>query len=117
MHTTGYESYKGSFQNFYEKVFTSIEGDLILAKKLEELLKKPPFNTGFGMYLYLMRNEVRDVFPNGDQIMKDILSQGLREFDVWKISENLAPDLMNEIENDMAKVADKFKGTYGNFIK
>ena len=56
---TGFEQYVNSFGNFYERVFTPILRDKEYVKKLEELLKKPPFNAGFGMFLYLKLGDKR----------------------------------------------------------
>jgi hypothetical protein len=39
-------------------------------KKLEEMLKKAPFNTGFGIYLYLKNADVYGTFPHADTILK-----------------------------------------------
>ena len=49
----GGPKYQNSFENFYQRVFTPILSDKEYVKKVEEHLKKPPFNAGFGMFLYL----------------------------------------------------------------
>lgn len=51
--STGYESYKKSFQEFYETVWQPIERDQVLLGKLVDTLKRAPYNVGFGMFLYL----------------------------------------------------------------
>lgn len=93
-----------------------MERDPALIKKLESELKKPPFNCGFGMYLYLMRNDVQGIFPQRDQILKDIEKVGMRDFDVYRLTENLTPELIKEIENEHFKVAEKFRPSYIKFI-
>jgi len=65
-----------------------------IVKKIEEIFKKPPFNAGFGMYLYLGMNSIRNIFPNAEEILKDILSKGLREFDVYRLTENISAETM-----------------------
>jgi hypothetical protein len=81
-------------------------------KKLEDLLKKPPFNTGFGLYLYLNHGESRGVHAQPDALLKDIVSNGLREFDVYRISENLNPDMAKELEAESMLVIEKYRSPY-----
>lgn len=69
------------------------------------------------MYLYLARNEVRHLFPSAEQTLRDILSTGLREFDVYRITEDLTPATMREIEKEHHKVSEKFRAQYLKFIK
>ena len=50
--------------------------------------------------------------------MKDILSIGLREFDVYRLTETLSDnDMICEIENEHMKVSDKFRAQYLKFVK
>ena len=58
VHATGFESYQGSFQEFFEQLFSPFAIDtssdnLPIIRKLEDLLKNRPFNAGFGIYIYL----------------------------------------------------------------
>jgi len=96
-------------------MFASIERDFTLKDKLEELLKKPPFNCGFGMYLFLRRDDVRDVYPNGDKTMNDIL-KNLRAFDVYRLTEHLSQYHMNRIQEEVKKVVTKLKPSHESFI-
>ena len=75
MFRTGYESYQHSFQEFFETVISPLTYDsgadnLPIIRAVVEIFKRPPFNAGFGMYLYLARNEVRHIFPVAEQILK-----------------------------------------------
>jgi hypothetical protein len=110
--STGYESYKFSFQNFFERLFAPVLRDHQCVKKIEELLKKPPFNAGFGMYLYTKNAEVHGTFPHADIILRDIMSAGLRDYDVYHISEGLTPELRHEVEELYHLVSEKFRATY-----
>ena len=87
-----------------------------MVKKLEEVLRKAPFNSGFGLYLYQMKNAVRNVHPNADTILKDITGN-LIDFDVYHLTENLTNQLLTEMEEETAKMAEKFRSTYSKFIK
>lgn len=89
----------------------------LLLKKLEDAMKKPPFNAGFGMYLYLSKNKVRSAFSQPDVIFKDILSHGLRDMDVYVLTEQLRPEQLKELEVEHAKVAEKFRGSYLKFFR
>ena len=58
VYTVGFESYNNSFEDFFDRVLSpifrggsSLE-DKSLQKLTENVLKKPPFNAGFGVYLY-----------------------------------------------------------------
>ena len=117
MRSTGFESYKKSFQNFFERIFSPVLRDLSCVKKLEEILKKQPFNAGFGMYLYTKNAEVNGIFPQSDIILRDILSVGLRDFDVYHITEGITEDMRPEIEEIQHKVSEKVRATYHKFIK
>ena len=91
--STGYESYKNSFQFFYELVLFPVQRDPVLIKKLEEVLRKAPFNAGFALYLYQMKNAVRGVYPHADSILKDITGN-LKDYDVFHLSVNLTNQLL-----------------------
>mmetsp|Transcript_1954 Transcript_1954/g.3394 ORF Transcript_1954/g.3394 Transcript_1954/m.3394 type:complete len:346 (+) Transcript_1954:397-1434(+) len=144
---TGYESYEGSFQEFFERLFfpivftqidhteslptttkslfglsnenqaaSSVNQHHFLIKLLEENLCREPYNSGFGMYIYLMRNKVRSFFPNTEQLLKEVLSSGLRDYDVFRITESVDAQYMKEIEQEYKKVASKQRGIYQKFI-
>ena len=97
-------------------MFGSIERDITLKDKLEELLKKPPFNCGFGTYLFLKRDDIRDVYPNADKTMNDILRNGLRAFDVYRLTEHLSQHHMNKLQEELMKVVTKLKPSHESFI-
>ena len=72
VHSTGHESYSNSFHQFFDELFTPLVNFENLAdkqsiiRKLEELFKKPPFNAGFGMYLYLERDSIKHLFQQAE---------------------------------------------------
>lgn len=68
VHSTGHESYKNSFWEFFERVLAPLfrgvsKADEALAQAVEALLKKAPFNAGFGMFLYITQDEYVSLFP------------------------------------------------------
>ena len=69
------------------------------------------------MYLYTKNAEVNGIFPQSDIILRDILSVGLRDFDVYHITEGITEDMRPEIEEIQHKVSEKVRATYHKFIK
>ena len=69
------------------------------------------------MYLYTKNAEVNGIFPQSDIILRDILSTGLRDFDVYHITEGITEDMRPEIEEIQHKVSEKVRATYHKFIK
>jgi hypothetical protein len=85
-------------------MFSAVGRDPPLRDKLEEILKKPPFNSGFGIYVYLVREDARDFYFNAEKIFNDILKIGLRDYDVYKITENVSEQEMMGINNELGKI-------------
>ena len=85
-------------------MFSAVGRDPPLRDKLEEILKKPPFSSAFGIFVYLQREDARDFYFNADKIFNDILKTGLRDFDVYKITENVSLEEMMEIRNELGMV-------------
>lgn len=80
-------------------------------------MKKPPYNVGFGMFLYLKNSDLYGIYPHADLLLRDIMSHGLRDFDVYHVSEGLDQAMVSEIEAMHHLVSEKYRNTYFKFIK
>ena len=59
----------------------------------------------------------RQHIPNANEILSNIAYEGLREYDVFRLTEDLTSNQMKEIENLENKVIAKYKNDYHKFIK
>lgn len=72
VHRVGIEQYANSFQWLFETLFQPmLKQDKVLDQTLVDCLKRPPYNLGFGCFLYLQR-EANDYFENPEQILKEL---------------------------------------------
>lgn len=82
-----------------------------------EILKRAPYNVGFGMSLYLQRKEIHPVFEDTEQILRDCVKHGIGEYEVYRISEGLTRELWEEIEDDYQQVQERWRPSYKTFIR
>lgn len=83
---------------------------------VEDNFVKKPFNTAFGMYLFLEKND-RTYFQEPGELLRQVLSEGIRDFSVYKMFEHASASTMTEIENEHLKVDNKYRAIYLKFIK
>lgn len=122
VHKIGNESYVNSFEWFFETVLSpiwrrgnSLE-DISIQKSVETHLKKSPYNAGLGCYLYQVQERAHTHFPHRDQVLKDIVYNTLRDFDVYRLAEGATMQDLEELENLSEKVAASMRDAYHKFI-
>ena len=98
VHSSGYESFKHSFKAFFEMVLYPVTRSPALMKKFEDSMCKTPFNSSFGIYLYLEKND-HSVFMEPYELLKSILSNGIRDYDIFRLFEYTSDEVMKEMEN------------------
>ena len=85
-------------------------------KKFEESMCKTPFNSSFGIYLYLEKND-HSVFMEPFELLRSILSNGIRDYDIFRLFEYTSDEIMKEMENAHIQIDDKHRAIYLKFIK
>ena len=88
---------------------------LELVEMMEAKFVKKPFNTAFGMYLYLEKG-ARTIFQEPGELLRQVISEGIRNYDVYKLLENVSPQVMQEIESEHVKVDSKYRSIFLKFI-